>query len=122
MSTIAESNEKVAAAQRRVQARQERLREHLQVLKESWGATLTQPIVLGGAVLGGFMLGGGRRATPAKLKCDTRGGPSMLRSMVIALLVPMIERWIGAGRQQATSEPASDTITSRSAVETPVRE
>ena len=46
LSIIAECNDRVAAAQRRMLARQARLREDFLVLKDSWGATLTQPLVL----------------------------------------------------------------------------
>ena len=125
MSIIAECNDRVAAAQRRMLARQARLREVFLVLKDSWGATLTQPLVLGGAVLGGFMLSGRRRSAPAKVECEckTRGGPTLLRSLVTALLVPIIEHWMGAARQRSTAtDTAADTVASTSTAEMPVRE
>jgi hypothetical protein len=122
LSIIAESNERVAAAQRRLVARQERLHKDFRVLKDSWGATLTQPLVLGGALLGGFMLSGRSSSapTPVQCECKTRG-PTLVRSMVTALLVPMIEKWIGAARQETTETGNAGPVESASTTEAPAQ-
>jgi hypothetical protein len=100
MSIVAESNLRIAAAQRRMQARQANLRADLLALKSSWGATLTQPWVVGGALVGGLMLSRRSRATPAPVECRCKSqGPSLLRSVGTALLVPMISQWMDAARK-----------------------
>jgi hypothetical protein len=120
LSIIAESNERVAAAQRRLLARQERLHEDFRVLKDSWGATLTQPLALGGALLGGFMLSGRARSAPTRVQCECKmRGPTLLRSMFTTLLVPMIEQWIGAARQQTPETGNAGPVESVSSAEAP---
>jgi hypothetical protein len=108
LSIIAESNERVAAAQRRLQTGRERLHEDVRVLKNSWGATLTQPLVLGGALLGGLMLSGRSKPPPSPVQCECKTrGPSLLRSIATALLVPMVEQWIAAAGQPTPEQGAA---------------
>lgn len=120
LSIIAESNERVAAAQRRLVARQERLRFDFRVLKDSWGATLTQPLALGGALLGGFLLSGRPKSAPAEVKCECKTrGPTLMRSMAMALLVPMIKQWMAAAPQQASETGYAGQVESASATGAP---
>lgn len=101
MSTIAESNERIASAQRRMLARQAKMRADVLALKNSWGATLTQPLVVGGALLGGLMLSRRSRSEPAAVECRCKPqGPSLLRSVAVALVVPMISQWMDVARKQ----------------------
>ena len=107
MSIIAENNERIAAAQRRMLARQTKMRADVLVLKHSWGAMLTQPWVVGGAFVGGLIFS--RRShsaqPPVECKCKS-SGPSLLRSVSTALLVPMIKQWMGAARKPSSAAGA----------------
>jgi hypothetical protein len=108
VSTIAESNERIAAAQRRMLARQVRIRADLLALKNSWGATLTQPWVVGGALVGGLMLSRRSRSVPVPVNCRCKSqGPSLLRSVATALVVPMIRQWMDAAREHPAATGAS---------------
>ncbi len=118
MSTIAESNERVAAAQRRMVARKAKIRADLLTLKISWGATLTQPLVVGGVLIGGLMLSRRSRPVPVPVECGCKSqGPSLLRSVATALLVPTISNWMDAARADpapsgaAMADPAEDVAT-----------
>ena len=120
LSIIAESNQRVASAQRRLLARQERLRKDFRVLKDSWGATLTQPLALGGALLGGFMLSRRPSSAPPRGEGESNTRePTLLRSMVMALLVPMIQQWMGAARQQTPETGKAGPVESASTTEVP---
>ena len=108
MSTIAESNEKIAAAQRRMVARKVKISADVLMLKNSWGAMLTQPMVVGGAMLGGLLLGRRSHPAPAPVECTCRPqGPSLLRSVATALLVPVIKQWIDSAPRRAADNDVS---------------
>ncbi|MEO8738686.1 MAG: hypothetical protein ABI537_03170 [Casimicrobiaceae bacterium] len=108
MSIIADSNERLAAAERRLLARQDRLRADFLAVRNSWGATLTQPLVIGGALLGGFMLSGRARRAPPPVECSCKAQRStFFPSMLAALLVPMVEKWVGAAQHHSPDAGAA---------------
>ena len=112
MSIIAENNERVAAAQRRILARQTKMRSDVLVLKHSWGAMLTQPWVVGGAFVGGLIFSRRSHSAQPPVECKCKSpAPSLLRSVGTALLVPMINRWMDAApkRPSAASAQAGPT-------------
>jgi len=113
MSPIAESNERIAAAQRRMLARQSKMRADLQTLKNSWGTTLTRPLVVGAALVGGLMLSRLGRSMPASVECKCKSqGPSLLRSVATAMLAPMISQWMDVARKQpaVTDSPVAGPV------------
>lgn len=120
MSIIAGSNQRIAAAQRHMLALQEKLRVDTRVLKNSWCATLTQPWVIGGVALAGWVVSARGRSAPVQVECKCKTpGPAIMRSLITALLVPMVKQWIGAARQQSTvGDPASRPTASAIAKET----